>query len=87
MRDLFERMYEDMYKVAEKNNVSMSKAFGVFIHAYDKHKAQHGSFKGHPEYNDAMEGRYRYMRDQAIKYINSEVKKREADKGDLTDKL
>jgi len=76
MKDLFEHLYEDVMAQAKKNNVSIAKTMETFLHAYDKHKAQHGSFRDHPEYTDAMKGRYRYMHDKAIKYINTEVQKR-----------
>jgi len=76
MKKLFERLWEDVISETEKNNVPISKTMGVFFHAYEQHKACHGSFVNHPEYNDAMKGRYRYMHDKAIKYINTEVQKR-----------
>jgi len=78
MKDLFEILYEDVMAEAKKNDVSTSKTMKVFFSSYDRHKAQHGSFVNHPEYNDAMKGRYQYMHDKAIAYVDSEVEKREA---------
>jgi len=43
-------------ETARKNKVPEQRTMRVFFHAYEQHKAQHGSFANHPEYNDAMKG-------------------------------
>jgi len=75
--DLFERLHSDIVTKALVNEVSLVRTMDVFMHSYEQHKAQHGSFRNHPEYADAMKGRYQYMYDKAIAYITSEVERRE----------
>jgi hypothetical protein len=77
-QDLFDRLKEDVRHQAREARVDPARAFIIFLGAYQKHKNQHGSFKNHPEYTDAMTGRYHYMHNKAIEYIQAEVAKRQA---------
>lgn len=76
-QDLFDRLKEDVRHQARLARVNHVKAFMVFMEAYQEHKRQHGSFKNHPEYTKAMTGRYHYMHDKAMDYINAEVARRQ----------
>ena len=68
-QDLFERLYHEVRAEAVQHGISRAKVSRVFMDAYQEHKNQHGSFKNHPEYTTAMTGRYLYMHDKAMKYI------------------
>jgi len=76
MRDLIEKLYEDVRERAKAHHVPTYEAVKVFFEGYEHHKAMHGSFRDHPQYFDVMKGRYLFMHDRAIKFIeNYEVKK------------
>ena len=66
---LYTKLIKDVQVQAKANRVSSLDAIRAFMDAYEDHKRQHGSFRHHPEYADAMNGRFRYMHDKAIKYI------------------
>ena len=71
--ELFNELYADVMAKARANSVSRCETMKVFLGAYQEHKdmPEHGSFKHHPEYDKAMSGRYRFMHDKAIKYIEA----------------
>lgn len=54
---------------ADKCHVRHREPMKKFFDAYDEHKREHGSFKNSTHYHAKMHGRYRYMRDEAIKLI------------------
>ena len=81
MKDLFERLYDDVLKEAQNKQVPKARVIEVFLRAYERHKAQHGSFKHHPEYHKVMTGRYQWMHDQTIQFINRYMESQEVIRG------
>lgn len=73
-QDLLERLYREVSNEAIKQGVSTVRVGQVFMDAYEEHKRQHGSFKHHPKYTTAMTGRYLFMKDRAMKYIEEHKK-------------
>ena len=69
MKDLYERLYEDVIVKAREAGIPRTLVVRYFMDAYERHKHQHGSFKNHPEYNEKMNGRYLWQHDQTLKYI------------------
>ena len=71
IKDLYQRLYEDVMLQAQEHKVSRGRITKIFLEAYEEHKHIHGSFKHSSKYQEDMSARYHFMHQKAIQYIKS----------------
>ena len=69
------KLFQDVLNEADKHRVAHTDVHRVFFDAYQTHRNEHGSFVMHPHYIAKMHERYRFMHDEAIKYIEAHKKR------------
>ena len=70
MKDLFERLYEDVMQKAKERGVSRVETMKCFMESYERHKQINGSYKNHPRYGEVMKQRYEYIHSETVKFID-----------------
>jgi hypothetical protein len=69
---LRDRFQDEARKVAKLVELGSSRVLGAFTRAYEEHKAIHGSYKYDPEYNKKMSGRYVFMYERVMDFLDSQ---------------
>ena len=70
------KYFHEVKEEAKRHGISTLEVMNVFLESYEKHKEAHGSFRHltfvHGEhYIHKMHERYQFMRDEAMKYIET----------------